>query len=339
MTILTDRTRAARLARLCLIVFVSCQIAVHYYGLLSREPAGAGATTSIFAANVGLLQGSSPTDPQQTRLITPVVLRAVSAALPLPSGYAAEKSSLVLVKFLSALFATAMFVKCADVALTTEAARLVAVLAFGLAALSSELDVGRLDALFGPGVFLAGIFLLLAGAQSKAAARRPVHVAAVLGCGALAASARFDLAMLVAGLGVLFGLIERRWDLVHAFVAQGVVAFGVFVGIALAFDVRGVVLGSIWSAPGVPRIAGAAQPGAWLTLALFFSVAAPVAVLALRDLPRVLRVVFWGTLGYGVFLMFVGNVSEYRLWLPLAAICVLASARFLEVRCFSQQPA
>ncbi len=74
-----------------------------------------------------------------------------------------------------------------------------------------------------------------------------------------------------------------------------------------------------------------------MILALFFGAAAPLSIVTISRRSRAFRAAFLGTVGYSVGLFVVGNISEYRLWLPLMAMPILSSARLLEDRC-SLQP-
>jgi hypothetical protein len=153
---------------------------------------------------------------------------------------------------------------------------------------------------------------------------------------ALCATARYDIAMLVALIGFLVALVRRQWLILGIHVGGTVVATAVYRLVRAHVGATDTVMQNFYEvdASGSQLRALLALKNISFSLSLFLLF--NVGLLAFWYLRRYCdwsrHALLAATLVYSVFLVFVGSYVEPRLWLPMAGVLMALAARCMVLR-------
>jgi hypothetical protein len=184
------------------------------------------------------------------------------------------------------------------------------------------------------GFFLLGVAMVLAG-HWRDEGPRLSDLAGWTAFFALAASARYDVAMLVALIGFLISVSVRRYPTAALHVGGAVLATLIYQAIRWhvgATDTIGENFHDSTALGQELRILVALKNAAfYISLLLLFNVGI-VALIFWRSLGTLYLIVLGATGLYSVFLVFVGSYVEPRLWIPLAAVLLAGVFKLIAAR-------
>jgi len=308
---------------LLLILSVSALIALHNFATInmsSRVVQGKltenGAEQSIALAHA-TLRGEYSTDPIQTRPFVPALAWLVSRVIDRPEW------NVFTVEFAAALAASVATWLLARDTLRTDVGRLGFLLMFSLVMLATQKD-RRLGDLFSIAFFAYGLRRM-----QHSAADGQVRIVATIALFVLGTAIRFDLACVLVLVGALEAWRCRSGPLAWRSVVAAVVSVTSYWTIVQIYGVHDLMAATVYSSPGELRLSQLTSVGAWLSVLALLNVAlaAPFVSAAAR---RRMRAPLFATGTYAALLPVVGNMSEYRLWLPFALVLWLCAALHVE---------
>jgi hypothetical protein len=326
-----DENSQEKLKLFFLFYFLASLAALHKTMTLLNHMGDLGGFVDSFIA---LLQGSMPMDPMQTRLFVPLLLYI--SKLIIPSDFLIVFS----VEFISTFFAFVSFYLVSGMYLKNKHLRVISLLLFSCALLSSIMLI-RLGDYFGVGFFLCGLWLFekYDGINLKKYLKWLILICFVV----TATLARYDLLLVVFAIVFFNNVFKIRKNNIDnkiktnlmRVIALGALSLSIMYYLVRYFNVHETQNYMFYTEPGgILRIMQIFSPWQWFIFFSFLSVFLIGTVIYLKeilsDISLNLKIMFFATVLYSVFLFFIGNFTEYRLFLPLMAVLIIVCMNYYE---------
>lgn len=285
---------------------------------------------SVFVERyLNILQGQESSDPLNSRIFVPILIKFTKFIMP--KSFIHDQYILFIIQISSALFAVFMFLEYSRSTINNINYIIISVLAFMVACISSAKDIGLMGDLFRVGFFLGGLILIDKVAKPNSFKIKPFSLLLWIIFFIFGASCRLDIVMLIGFIGLLIGIYNKNVKLIVLSIIAWIISLSIFFLITKYFNVHDLLYATFFSSPGGPlRITQLTSLGSWLLLLFLFNILLIIPFILWKRMKGNDKIIFLSTLLYSLFLLFVANVGEYRLFMPLLSILILWATLYLE---------